>query len=257
MVVTYDYLAKHGRLGNQMFQYALLVGLKYKLGCEIIIDPELRTISPLFEFFNLQECRVEPIQIDNLYKERMYHFDPDVFNITEDTNFRGYFQSEKYFEHCKDVIKREFTFRQTTLEHIDKVLENYQGKRLVGVHVRRGDYLVLSDLHPTCSVEYYSAAMDLLDGENVLFLCVSDDLQWCRENLIRDNIIFISQHPVQDLCLLSKCDDYIISNSTFSWWGSWLGVSENKKVTAPKTWYGGRYLEWDLKNLYREEFIKL
>jgi hypothetical protein len=257
MVITYDFLAKYGQLGNQMFQYALLLGVKHKLNCDIIIDPEVKNRSYLFNFFDLQEPLIQNIQIDNIYQEGDFHFNPEVFEIKEDTNFRGYFQSEKYFEHCKDIVKKEFTFKSEINDKIINFLNPFINKRLVSVHVRRGDYLVHPDAHPLCTLEYYNKAMDMLDGDDVMFICTSDDKEWCEDNLKRDNIVFNKSDLAYDMCLISKCNDHIIANSSFSWWGSWLGSDENKKIIAPNVWFGDRYKHYDVKDIYRSEFIIL
>ena len=59
------------------------------------------------------------------------------------------------------------------------------------------------------------------------------------------------------MCLISKCHDHIIANSTFSWWGAWLSDNEDKKIIAPKKWFGTRYSSWDTKDLYCDNFIKI
>ena len=56
---------------------------------------------------------------------------------------------------------------------------------------------------------------------------------------------------------MSKCDDYIIANSTFSWWGSWLGTSPTKKIIAPKIWFGPAAGGIDTKDIYCDDFIKM
>lgn len=257
MVVTYDFLARYGQLGNQMFQYGLLVGLKYKLGADILIDPEVKNRSYLFDFFELNECEIKNFHTDNLYQEIDYHFNPQVFDITEDTNFRGYFQTEKYFNHCINELKKEYTFKSHISDRVNEYLKNFEGKKLVSVHIRRGDYLVNPDAHPLCTIDYYNKAMDMLDGENVMFICTSDDITWCKENIKRENIEYNYKDLAHDMCLISKCDDHIIANSTFSWWGSWLSQKQNKKIIAPSTWFGPRYSQWDLSDLYCENFIKI
>jgi len=119
------------------------------------------------------------------------------------------------------------------------------------------DYLINPDAHPLCSLDYYNQAMDMLDGENVMFICSSDDKEWCEQNIKRNNIIFNKSDLAHDMCLISKCNDHIIANSTFSWWGAWLGSDTNKKIISPKTWYGSRYSHWDTKDLYCDNFIKI
>ena len=43
-----------------------------------------------------------------------------------------------------------------------------------------------------------------------------------------------------DLCLMSLCDDFIIANSSYSWWGAWLSSNKKKKVIAPADWFGSK-----------------
>lgn len=257
MVITYDFLAKYGQLGNQMFQYGLLVGVKHKLNCDIVIDTEVRNRSYLFNFFDLKEPIIRDFHTENLYNEIDFHFDSNVFEIKEDTNFRGYFQSEKYFKHCEDTIRNEFKFKSNISNRVDEFLKPYEDKRLVSVHIRRGDYLANPDAHPLCTIDYYNNAMDMLDGDDVLFICTSDDIKWCEENIKRKNIVYNYQDLAHDMCLISKCHDHIMANSTFSWWGSWLSQNKNKKIIAPSIWFGSRYSHWDLSDLYCENFIKI
>jgi hypothetical protein len=257
MVVTYDWLARHGQLGNQMFQYGLLVGLKYKIGADIVIDPSVRRISYLFDFFNIKECEIKDFHTDNLYQEPKFDFNEEVFSIETDTNFRGYYQTEKYFKHCEAELKKEYTFVTQVSDRVDEFLNPIKNKRLVSLHVRRGDYLLHPEAHPLCTLDYYNKAMDILDGENVIFVCVSDDIAWCKEHIKRDNLVYNYSDLAHDMCLISRCDDHIIANSTFSWWGSWLGSTEDKKIISPTVWFGEIYSHYDIRDLYCENWIKI
>jgi hypothetical protein len=254
--ITYDFLGGHGQLGNQMFQYALLVGVKHKIkNCNIKIDPETKNRSYLFKFFDLKECTIEPFQSPILYNEKHFFFDEDVFNINQNTNFRGYYQTDKYFKHCSNTVRQEFTFKRELQSQVDAFLEQFRGKYLVSVHVRRGDYLVNPEIHTFPGIEYYSKAMEHLDNGNTVFICTSDDKAWCEQNFNRDNLVCTSNDLLYDMCLISKCNSHIIANSTFSWWGSWLGTDPDKKVIAPSVWFGPKSKDYlQTKDIYCDNF---
>ena len=70
---------------------------------------KLFKIKYLFNFFNLSECIINPFIAKNNYRENDFHFNDNIFDVETDTNFIGYYQSEKYFSHCKDIVKKEFS----------------------------------------------------------------------------------------------------------------------------------------------------
>ena len=80
--------------------------------------------------------------------------------------------------------------------------------------------------------------------KNPLILIFSDDNEWASKNLdfIKDEKIIIEDEWKGDkyqysMYLMSRCKNFIISNSSFGWWGAWLSDYINKKVVAPKSWY--------------------
>jgi hypothetical protein len=256
-MITNSSIGGYGQLGNQMFQYALLLGIKYKNNQEIVFDYSVKKNSYLFNFFDLTECVIKEFNTDNIYQEKHFHFDEHIFNVDHDSDFRGYFQSDKYFRHCSDIVRKEFTFKKELSDKVDEYLSKYEGKRLIMLHIRRGDYLVNPTYHPQPPNEYYYNAMDMLDDGDSVFICVSNDKPWCEENIKRENLVYESNDLIYDLCLMSRCHDHVISNSTFSWWGSWLSTNPNKKVIAPKVWFGPAAVGIDTKDIYCDNFIKL
>ena len=249
MTIGFNALGRMGRLCNQMFQYASLKGLAAKIGTDIIIPyyPDavddgignmLRT--ELFDSFNLN---VKLGLLNNghapVVQERFFHFDEELFNNCPDhVSLQGYFQTEKYFKHIESEIREDFAFKDEVLSPCKDMIESVENP--IALHIRRGDYVINSDNHPVCSIEYYKAALDHFDSDrNVIVF--SDDPMWCHdEGTFADDRFIISENEDNrvDLCLMSLCNDFIIANSTYSWWGAWLSSNKDKKVIAPVQWFG-------------------
>ena len=88
------------------------------------------------------------------------------------------------------------------------------------LHVRRGDYVGHNGFFANLPVAYYTEAMSLTRGPYVVF---SDDIAWCRANLPGDCVFMENNRDYEDLFLMAACDEHIVANSTFSWWGAWIG----------------------------------
>ena len=149
-------------------------------------------------------------------------------------NLYGFFQTEKYFKHIEDEIRKDFTFKKNIL---NPCKESFDGNEFIGLHIRRTDYVQKQSYHPLCTLDYYERALKELPDVPVII--VSDDPEWCgRQELFESDRFLISDsdNNIVDMCILSLCKYHIIANSSFSWWGAWLANSN--KVIAPKTWYG-------------------
>ena len=109
---------------------------------------------------------------------------------------------------------------------------------MTSVHIRRGDYISsphMTEFHTNLSeTDYYQKAMEIIGGD---FMFISDDIEWCKENFKGDNIFYSPfTEELEDLCLMTYCTNNIIANSSFSWWGAYLGF--DGKVIAPNNWFG-------------------
>lgn len=230
----------YGWLGNQMFQYAAVYAASKKINAQCGFP---NNKPNLFDIFNLSAKQVNHPQ-KMLYQEPSFTYQniPEIDDIT----LAGYFQSEKYFKHIENDLRQEFTFKNIIQELNDKY---------VSIHVRRGDYLDLKDHHPLCSIDYYKQAMSYFP--NSKFLVFSNDLDWCKANLVGENIFYSEGYSAEeDLQRMSLCEHQIIANSSFSWWASWLNKNTEKVVVAPKHWFGpAKPLE--TKDLYCMNWIIL
>jgi hypothetical protein len=233
-----------GGLGNQMFQYAygkhLATKYKKKLYCDINFYQyqSLRNFS-LQDFENIDlDTSVDNIKVNF----PIYKIDDD-FNykeIAEPNNcgyyLDGYWQSEKYFKESESVIRKQFKPNKFLFESI---LETPGlDTKTVSMHIRRTDYVTSNGYHPVQSLDYYQNAIDLIGDYDTLYI-FSDDINWCKENLKFNNMIFRDGNSdIEDLFLMSMCANNIIANSTFSWWAAWLNEHPDKKVISPSKWLG-------------------
>jgi len=242
-MIGFNHLGIIGRLGNQMFQYAALRGIADKHGYEFTI-PESNfqdewTDHQLFEVFNLPNLKHRGRVADRFIQERQFNYDPElVEQCPDDISLYGYFQTEKYFSHIADSIKEDFTFKREVVANCEEVMESIDNP--IALHVRRTDYVEKSQDHPPCSLEYYEDALKKFDHKRPVVI-FTDDIKWCKEQEIFKPDRFLvseTQDNIYDLCMMTMCDDYIIANSSFSWWGAWLSKNPDSQVIAPKRWFG-------------------
>jgi hypothetical protein len=187
--------------------------------------------------------------VQNLYKSQY-----NKLNYRNNCYYDGYWQSEKYFEPVKDIIRRELEFIPILGERNTEHLNRIESSRSVSIHVRRGDYVSLKsnlDLYQSCSIEYYQTAIEFLENKIIQpqFYIFSDDPEWAKDNFKGEKFRFIdnnSQSPVIDLFLMKKCQHNVIANSSFSWWGAWLNNNPDKIVIAPKKWFKNNWSDTDI-----------
>jgi hypothetical protein len=174
------------------------------------------------------------------------------------TAFAGWYQSEKYFKKFKEPVIDLFSPPISFLNKVFQIYPFFRNRIVAAINVRRGDYLTQPNRHPVVSKEYIENAYQRLPFHDKL-LVVSDDIEWCKDNLKLPNTVFNDNSIFWDaeaLWLLSLCDHFVISNSTFSWWGAYLSRSEDKTVIAPETWFGPEIQE-PTQDLYCDDWIKL
>lgn len=242
-----------GGLGNQMFQISACVALALENEEEYLFDfencytPNQGNPSKKYEkniFRNVPNRQ-------NIISEKTFHeetFSYKKINFTKNLSLNGYFQSEKYFESYREQIKKLFITENVELPCDGKT---------TSVHIRRGDYVSNPEYHNVLSKTYYEEAIKLIgDG---FFIFFSDDIQWVKENFNSKNYIYSeSSDEIIDFYMMSKCENNIISNSSFSWWAAYLNKNKNKKVISPthKNWFGRRGPQ-DTQDLIPIEWIQI
>lgn len=224
-----------GGLGNQMFQISACVALALENNVDYVFDlekchtpnqgnPSTKYIKNIF--------RKIPNQKNILTQETFYEksFAYHEIEYVKNLNLIGYFQSEKYFKPHENYIKKLFTIENVELPCDEKI---------TSVHIRRGDYVSKPEYHNVLDKKYYESAIDFIGEGSFIFF--SDDMPWVKENFKSKNYIYSDcDDEISDFYMMSKCDNNIISNSSFSWWAAYLNKNLNKKIVTPKheKWFG-------------------
>jgi hypothetical protein len=243
-----------GGIGNQLFQISIAYAYSKELNCDYVFL--------LNEFAGCRQGNHPSLYYNNVFSkikfdneikeddrvtinENGYGYN-DLKNVIPKNRglviLNGYFQSEKYFEKYRKEIKELFTPTEgmiNFLKNNSNIFERFPdilNENNCFIGVRRGDYITYSDFHLPCGMNYYNKAMNKINSNKYYIL--SDDFDWCKKNLVGDQYIFldnIDKDYIQ-LYLISLFKNYIISNSTFYWWGSYLSIHENKNIMAPDKW---------------------
>ena len=183
----------------------------------------------------------------NYIVEPSFTYWSGINDLKDNIYLDGYWQSEKYFNEFVSTIRADFAFKLPLPAKNLEIASQISKVNAVSLHVRRGDYVSnkkTNSMHGVCSLDYYRDAIKtiLKRVENPVFFVFSDDIAWIKNNLVIDApSVFIDHNSgmesYNDMRLMSLCQHHIIANSSFSWWGAWLGANKNKIVIAPKQWF--------------------
>jgi hypothetical protein len=264
-MIGFNFLGKLGQLGNQMFQYASALGIARKLNVSFVIPNHTEVVNDglgnklrieLFEIFKIKPDQIGLVNGANA-QEQTFEFDSNFFSLDSKINHNlvGFFQTEKYFKHSENEVRDQFIFLDYIKDDCEDMIET--AKDSIALHIRRGDYLINSDNHHNLTLDYYQNALGHFDKDRQVII-FSDDPKWCKEQELFSGDRFLVSETANsryDLYLMSKCSDFIIANSTFSWWGAWL--AGKGKVIAPKTWFGSALNHKNIQDLYLDKWIKI
>jgi hypothetical protein len=265
-----------GGLGNQMFQYAFGQHLSNRFNVEVKYEisyfenPKFIKNVTHWEY-ELDKFNINvPIINDTFFHElqdlervnkikyvifkTLFNFNNSFFIIPEskyqifkstplfikNRYFIGHWQSEIFFGGIEDLIPKWFILKDEFKKNKinSALLSKISNSNSVSIGVRRGDHV---KLNASSNLNYYYKAIEIICSKvsNPLFYIFSDDIEWCKSNLIINHAhYFVNANetmPFEDMELMSICKHNIISNSTFNWWGAFLNENKDKIVISPKS----------------------
>ena len=270
---TFVLPVRKGGLGNQMFQVA--AGLVYATETKrrVVLPNEFynshRTVSSDYaesifrEFIYRLDKAIDQPAIDALVRSgfSLYPGEPGFdlwtpFDLSGNVILHGYFQSYPPIQRHEEMIRRTYL---SGLGNLRVSLQD--SKTRIGLHVRRGDYLQPphNTVLPVQPLSYYEGALRYFSLSQHEVYIFSDDIPWCKEQTLFQQIpqkVFVDQpNELKTLALMTTClGGFICANSTFSWWGAFLGAhAARQPVIVPKQWVKGQ----DASALFPREWIQL
>lgn len=227
----------HGRAGNQMFQYASLIGIARANNR----TPVLLETTELWNLFDLPTNTAYMGSRGNYIEIKEEHaavYSNKFTNIAKgktDVYLQRYLQSWRYFENIKaELLQRHYklkeSLKQKALPFVINIKQDYNLKDLVfvGVHVRRGDIVRERKHvgHIPAPLSYFYRAMNYFRKRytNVVFVMISNSMMWCKDNLDDSPDVHHIEtgDPYIDFAILHEMDHLILSVGTFGWWAGYL-----------------------------------
>ena len=249
-------------LGNQMFQYALYLAMRAKgrrplLSTSIISRCMMHNGFELCHDFGIDRTTLPIIdggrmmgrvirRITRQMKGMCYIEDETTFSEAVFTTRKllvyGFWQNIRYFQDIESEVLQAFSFH-----HIDKynrqLAHDMSTSDSVSIHIRRGDYLKYPE-YAVCTPKYYQCAIASIQQRIATpkFNSFSDDWEWSERFMSQQGVVYkVIAHnrgadSYKDMFLMTQCRHNILANSSFSWWGAWLGEQQGRIVICPATW---------------------
>ena len=185
-----------------------------------------------------------------IFEKQYYNYDQKVLDYSDNGNYYfGYWQNPKYFTPVENDIRTQFKLKVTPKDSFYSLQREMLQTNSISIHIRRysdkdkAGNLIKSarKIHGVCPLEYYSYALQRIPEPRSVCYVFTDDLEWCKNNIYLPRAYrYVAEYDkfsdAEEIFLMSTCKHHIISNSSFGWWGAWLGDAPEKIVVAPKQW---------------------
>lgn len=268
-MITSLNIGRRGNLCNSMFQLAAVIGMAKKTGFDIAIpynktyyEPSYgRNNTSIFDGFDITIPILDRNNLSFTDIEFPFHYEEQT--VDDFTNMVGYFQSEKYFVEAKTEVANQFQFKKSVKDILSNKLDNkyYPDPDIcTALHIRLGDYVHLRDSHPAQPNSYWQQAVRKAGLEKIIIF--SDDIKTAKQIFGESTKLIYStdNDPFVVLYHMSLCRNNIICNSTFGWWGAWLGEQNTKHekiVIAPNLWFGPGHRNYDPKDIVPNRWLTI
>ena len=262
--VTMSNLGSNGRYGNIFFQLNVLFYISDKYDYKIVFNKKQNKLLNEFCLIKFEDIDNYNIVFTNYYEQEEYG---DTYlnyyiknNKNKNLNLSGFFQNFSYLRNR--FFKSFFNFDKFKI--LDNYFLEYKKYNKVGIHIRLGDYIDEFKNVYNCIINWkidcnlvINNIISLFDKiyPNNKFFVFSDSIDKCKEILNNKELIFMDNkhNSLQDMYLLSKCDHFILTNSTFGYWSYLFSLINIDNINNIHCFFPDKYF---LDNTYHERYNK-
>jgi hypothetical protein len=203
-------------------------------------------------------ARIQPFHLRSYVEQEGVDFDRRLldYRLKKGTVYlEGYWQSENYFKDVEETIRQDLRIIPPESEPNQIMAKRILADNAVVVHVR-----IMFNLEK----DYYARAIREISKrvENPHFFLFADKLDEARMKvgLPEDKVTCVDhnrgeENAYADLWLMTQCKNFIIANSTFSWWGAWLANSKSKIIIAPNIKMSSGLCAWGFDGLIPNDWV--
>jgi hypothetical protein len=205
------------------------------------LEPFERYRRALYKYVS----RAIPFNNRVYYEHNTNRYDVRYINLRFRRNIimDGYWQGECYFKNAEQLLRNELELKVPPDNVDNKLMEIITRCNSVAIHVRRYDNAFRGKSNINLPYEYYKRAINIINGmvDNPYYIIfaesgegVGEIIELCNDRAIANVPRDGDDNTCADMWLMTQCKNFIIANSTYSWWGAWLARKDAKVVVAPR-----------------------
>ena len=167
--------------------------------------------------------------------------------LTNKVYLEGYFESEKYFFDLKSKLIEEFKIKENFIDKNNKYINLLTESNSVSIHIRRNRFVEpqyfknrgtepKKDMRLQDIINYINKAVSHFENkiDKPKFFIWSNDFSDLDKIFDKNKFIFVeNNNHIIDFYLFGFAKHFIVSPSSFHWWGAWLNQNPNKICIRP------------------------
>ena len=217
--VNLKFLGKSGYLKRKIFRYLD----KFKKNKNFYIEPK------------------------DINKNTFFYKDALVGNFNDCLFVEGHFETEKYFYHHAEEIKNEFIFKNAYILKNNPFYNDIKKSNSVCICVRQNRFSerkrIITNKDNENSlifikdqISYIKKAIEIIKTKdsNLKFFLWSNDHENLNNYFPSNEFVTVATNKIDsDFFLMTQAKHFIVTPSSFSWWGAWLADNKEKIVLRP------------------------